>query len=241
MKDLLTLSGSEDLLNAINWIAQFITIDKWVEVFPVKDSLELRRLGVVHDPEGKTRTIAILDYWSQSSLKPLHDFVMKKLKSLSDDRTYSQNRGFQKDPQSSYWSLDLSNATDRFPIEFQSEVIKQIFGDQYSKAWVNVMISLPFKTPKGDMVFYKAGQPMGAYSSWAVFALSHHVLVHIAAMRCGKDPKSLYMILGDDIVIGEDNIAKSYIKLCQELDIQISSYKTHISNTMYEFAKRWYW
>jgi hypothetical protein len=33
----------------------------------------IRRLSIVNDPEGKARVIAILDYWSQTSLKPLHD------------------------------------------------------------------------------------------------------------------------------------------------------------------------
>jgi len=34
----------------------------------------------------------------------------------------------------------------------------------------------PFKY--GDeFVTYQAGQPMGSYSSWAVFALCHHIII----------------------------------------------------------------
>jgi hypothetical protein len=62
--------------------------------------------------------------------------------------------------------------------------------------------------------------------------------VNIAATRCSEVAQGKYMILGDDIVIGNDKIAKQYIKLCRELDVQISRHKTHISPYMYEFAKR---
>ena len=41
-------------------------------------------------------------------------------------------------------------------------------------------------------------------------------------------------------MIYDDKIAKSYLEILSELDVQVSSQKTHISPHMYEFAKRWY-
>jgi hypothetical protein len=33
---------------------------------------------------------------------------------------------------------------------------------------------------------YKVGQPMGAYSSWAMFAVTHHFIVQKCAMEAGS-------------------------------------------------------
>jgi len=64
---------------------------------------------------------------------------------------------------------------------------------------------MPFRTPEGGRIKYNAGQPMGAYSSWPVFALSHHLIVQIAGQRAGFPvPYSNYMLLGDDIVLGDE-------------------------------------
>jgi hypothetical protein len=90
---------------------------------------------------------------------------MKKLKDLPDDRTYDQNRCFEGNSQSRYFSFDLTSATDRFPIGFQEIVLRQIFNEKYSGAWVRLMTGLEFENPWGEPVVYSAGQPMGAYSS----------------------------------------------------------------------------
>jgi len=47
-----------------------------------------------------------------------------------------------------------------------------------------------------------------------------------------------YVVLGDDIVIADQHIAKHYVEIMAELDIPISKAKTHVSENSYEFAKR---
>jgi hypothetical protein len=54
---------------------------------------------------------------------------------------------------------------------------------------------------------------MGALSSWAMLALTHHYIVRIAAMRVGVSDFTWYAILGDDIVICHDSVAASYREL----------------------------
>lgn len=49
-----------------------------------------------------------------------------------------------------------------------------------------------------------------------------------------------YMILGDDIVIGDDATAMEYRKILHSLDVPISETKTHVSTDTFEFAKRWF-
>lgn len=66
-----------------------------------------------------------------------------------------------------FYSLDLSNATDSFSMKFQREVLGMLISEEYSDAWSDIMIGYPFRniTPGGPDVYYRQGQPMGAYSS----------------------------------------------------------------------------
>lgn len=43
------------------------------------ESSDLGRLAIVHDPEGKERVIAMLDYFSQFLLKPFHESLLNNL------------------------------------------------------------------------------------------------------------------------------------------------------------------
>lgn len=51
---------------------------------------------------------------------------------------------------------------------------------------------------------------MGALSSWAMLALTHHYIVLVAARRVGLFDFTHYAILGDDIVIANDLVAATY-------------------------------
>jgi hypothetical protein len=93
-----------------------------------------RKLSRVDDKEYKTRVIAILDYFSQSVLKPLHDYLFNILKKIPQDKTFSQgdfNLLFNNSEENYYYSVDLSNATDRFPMILISKLLKSRFPEQY--------------------------------------------------------------------------------------------------------------
>jgi hypothetical protein len=80
---------------------------------------------------------------------------------------------------------------------------------------------------------------MGAYSSWALFAVSHHVAVRLAAERAGYPDFQAYALLGDDIVLTNERVAREYRALLDEIGVSISDTKSHVSSDTYEFAKRW--
>jgi hypothetical protein len=126
------------------------------------------------------------------------------------------------------------------PLPVQKRVIAEIIGIEKAEAWARVLTKYAY-TAKGlpIPVFYGAGQPMGAYSSWGAMAVTHHYLVHISALRCGKPHFKDYCLLGDDIVIANADVAQQYKILLSELDMPISEQKTHVSEDTYEFAKRW--
>jgi hypothetical protein len=92
-------------------------------------------------------------------------------------------------------------------------------------------------------VRYEVGQPMGAYSSWAMLALVHHAIVQYAAWKAGhREWFSLYAVLGDDIVIGDHNVADQYVRLMEAFGVGIGFYKSVISNNLsLEFAKRFFY
>lgn len=88
-------------------------------------------------------------------------------------------------------------------------------------------------------VNYAVGQPMGAHSSWPVFALTHGLLVgYLAAGE--KVSTESFKILGDDIIIRNDILASKYQETLHILHVPISEAKTMKSSTTFEFAKRWF-
>jgi hypothetical protein len=65
---------------------------------------------------------------------------------------------------------------------------------------------------------YAVGQPMGAYSSFPMLALTHHVIVQIAARRAGKlGWFTNYALLGDDVVIADPMVAPQYLLLMRDI------------------------
>nr|WLK77423.1 RNA-dependent RNA polymerase [Suillus luteus mitovirus 6] len=201
----------------------------------------LGKLSFIKDPEGKLRIVAISDYMTQLYLRPIHRILMNLLKHFDSDRTYTQDPNAKWDfgNTDSFWSLDLSSATDRFPISLQKRLLTRIFDQKISNSWEFILKERGFLTPEGDSVQYGAGQPMGTYSSWAAFTLTHHLVVHWCAHLNGISNFNQYIILGDDIVIKNDKIAKTYIEVIGKLGVSISAQKTHVSKDTYEFAKRW--
>jgi hypothetical protein len=199
------------------------------------------KISFIKDPEAKLRLIAISDYYTQLYLKPIHDRILFLLSKFGSDRTFTQNPLHRWDytNQEQFWSLDLSSATDRFPIKLQKRLLARIFNMKMAESWNSILSNRIFITPDETVVSYATGQPMGTYSSWAVFTLTHHFVVYYCAQLNGLKNFNQYMILGDDIVIKNDKVAKTYINVMNSLGVDISLNKTHVSSDTYEFAKRW--
>jgi len=200
-----------------------------------------RRLSKIEDKEGKIREVAIGDYYSQSALLPLHNFLYKQLSNIRQDCTADQIKHFytlENSIRNNYHSVDLKAFTDRFPIDINHRILVVWFGQEYADAWKYLMIGTPFDY-KGFDVSYATGNPMGMYSSFNTTALAHHFLVWKACKNANLNwRRSRYMLLGDDIVIANDSLAREYKKILAEWDIEIQYSKTHISPHGFEFAKQ---
>jgi len=239
--------GGEALKEYINNFLPYIksnVIEANCKALGLKPKGLIRRLALVQDPEAKCRIVGILDYWSQTALKPLHDHIMTMLGNFKADCTRNQGHFITTLPKNGpYWSLDLSKATDSFSVEFQEKVLSIIFSDDvYASSWRDIMTNYAFYCPwEGRDVWYRQGQPMGAYSSWAVFSLCHHLLVQLSAKRAGLTlPFNDYALLGDDIVLTNGSVVKHYQELINSVGGTFSKDKSHTSSQMYEFAKRWF-
>lgn len=238
--------GGEELISTVRLI-QRLSVPTWLGLVGLKRPKGfLGRLSLIKDKEAKCRIIAILDYWTQSALLPLHRALMGLLKTLGPDCTFNQGSFVAKLPVvGPYYSMDLSSATDRLPVEIQEAVLAEMISKEYAAAWRALICNRDYMTSWGNpgqrhFVRYACGQPMGAYSSWTAFAVTHHAIVRLSAKRAGLPVTwSGYVLLGDDIVLTNDNVALQYRAIMQQLGVEISEAKTHVGQTTYEFAKRW--
>jgi hypothetical protein len=211
--------------------------------FPVrKNKKSFRRITYFPDKEDKVRVVAIGDYFSQTVLKPLHQYLFRVLKKIPQDVTFDQGGFVEKVKDwDIYYSVDLSSATDRFPIHFIKQIFDYHFPSTYVEAWMDIMVGYPFDVPKTDKkISYSVGNPMGFYSSWASFAVAHHYIFYHLSHQLGIPWKDLkYVVLGDDVLIGDRQLGELYIGFVKSLGVDISELKTHKSTTTLEFAKRW--
>lgn len=81
---------------------------------------------------------------------------------------------------------------------------------------------------------------MGAYSSFAMLALTNHVIMAVAMQSSGltyNDNEPLYAILGDDVAIANKPLAENYQKIMDSvLGVVINPIKGFEGNLV-EFAK----
>lgn len=216
----------------------------------------LGKLSAKDEPAGKVRIFAMIDPWTQSILKPLHNVIFHLLENLPNDAMRDQQLAVQRcmekaEAAGMSFGYDLSAATDRLPLVFQTKILNMVLptlGDLWGELMVNRDFDFSHKTyaPKGVTVRYATGQPMGAYSSWGMLDLVHHLIVQVAAHKAGliSGPISKrnwylnYEMLGDDVVIFNQEVATQYLEIMDTLGVPINLTKSVIAkNATFEFAK----
>jgi hypothetical protein len=213
----------------------------------------LGKIGIKEEAAGKVRLFAMCTAWYQMLLNPLHRGIFLILKTIKQDGTFDQLRPLRDHYRrvKQAFSLDLKTATDRLPVYLQVEILAKIIGRDLAKAWAMLLTDIEYqlKSMKYDVnakLKYTVGQPMGALSSWAMLALTHHFLVQVAAWKSGVVPLGTwftgYAILGDDLVIFDRKVANEYLKIIKLIGMQVGLHKSVLSNKheclTLEFAKR---
>lgn len=222
----------------------------------------LGRLHNIEEAAGKVRTVAICDYWTQVAMKPIHLRLFDILKGLaSNDATFDQTKTVDEYFQKGYkphWSYDLKAATDTIPLALYKEVLTPFLrsaGEKEENArervnlWAKILTDRDWQTPEGKFVRYGTGQPMGALSSWASLALTHHALVQFSNWVSERIPSEQleprpwfqpYLVLGDDVDISQSKaVADSYVAVCDAFRIKIGLAKSlHSEKNGFEFANQ---
>lgn len=245
------------ILNQMRLWAQGIPAGSklWESWWPVAS---LGKLGFKEEP-GKIRVFAMVDILTQTILYPLHKWIFGRLRPLDTDGTFDQIAPIERlikrmNEVKRTWiaSYDLSAATDRLPLVLQQELLSQVMGERLSFLWGVLLVGRAYRLPRiaksynlgYTSVRYAVGQPMGAYSSWAMLAMTHHAIVQLAAHRAYPREKGWfiwYLVLGDDVVIADRAVAREYLRIMKEIGVEIGLAKCLISNTTsLEFAKRTY-
>lgn len=232
----------------------------------------LAKLGFKIEAAGKIRVFAMVDAFTQWVMKPIHDSIFSILRKIPMDGTFDQTRpverlGWLPSFNRWYYSIDLSAATDRLPVRLQIPLMGHVlkWGGlpepfEAAQEWADLLVKRAYKIalpPKTEFdlpedlpesVTYSVGQPMGALSSWAMLALTHHAIVHWAALRAyklGRPVKLLfteYAILGDDIVIANRDVAVQYIQILKQIGVKAGLAKSIVSKGQFvvEFAKKYF-
>lgn len=230
-----TLSGPVD--SRISW-------DDMFTYHPVLNSRITRdpigRLGFTQEPGYKLRVFADPNICHQLAMSRLKAQLFTLLRRVVWDCTYDQASGTawlqrQLSEGREVWSIDLSDATNNFPLEVQVNVLRAIGCANEDVELFHRLARAPWSSSQGPRtVRWTVGQPLGLGPSFAAFALTHGVLVHSIA-RANR-VNDCFRVLGDDIVISEEKVATKYLEAMQSMGIPISKDKTIRSRNFAEFA-----
>lgn len=192
---ILAITGNEPVKNLFSRLS-FREGDKLISPFIKTRGQYLGALAVKEEAAGKVRVFAMVDPWTQWALRPLHKALFRVLSRMVTDGTFNQLEPLKRVPfgQKPIYSFDLSSATDRLPVWLQESILSEVYGKEFSHAWKQLLVGRAYTTPVPrigstwklpgkipSQVFYAVGQPMGALSSWAMLAITHHYIVHYCA------------------------------------------------------------
>jgi hypothetical protein len=255
-----SITGNTGLVNIVRMFSTYL--------YPASCDAPIGRLSEIQEAAGKVRVVALLDPFTQWLLYPLHDAFFSLFREISTDGCHDQTKPLlalmsrlKEKGQKDVYSFDLSAATDRLPIIIQEDILGILLNPDAAKAWRDLLSQRDFlhrqclnpnyegkKEFTERLVKYKVGQPMGAYSSWAMLNITHHLLVQWSYHRAyniapdlilGTDWFHDYAVLGDDIVIGNKRVADQYLGIMDLLGVPINMSKSLVSNNgSAEFAKR---
>jgi hypothetical protein len=200
------------------------------------------------EPGGKLRVYANPVTFVQCALRPLQRALYKVQKATYPDCTSDQYRGalfalteLQKG--NKIFSFDLSNATDRFPREPQIGLMR-ILGvpELYIKVFEQ-LCTLPWKVEPGlvssgfpEELTWEVGQPLGVYGSFPIFSLTHIALLYGIEVAMLGRPHRTFRVVGDDVVISNEKVAREYSRVLSISSVEISQQKSLESSYLASFV-----
>ena len=202
------------------------------------------KIGHIQEPGLKLRAVANPFRIYQLALSRLGAQLYELLTTLSWDCTHDQESGITWAQQKlnsghTMFAVDLSDATNVFPLSLQINVLKSL--DGVLEEDINLFEDLstaPWLSPSNGLVKWTKGQPLGLFPSFASFALTHGLLVRSLESELGLRGGDNFRVLGDDIVISDHNLNRRYREVLTMLEVGVSESKTLTSDMITEFGGR---
>jgi len=197
--------------------------------------------GEIHflqEAGGKLRSIASPHLVHQLALRPLGRSIYKLVQSLPWDCTFDQEKPISVlsthlSQGHTIHSIDLSSATDYFPLEIQMQVLRSFFGSIPDLRLFEDISRAAWRSQELGTLRWQKGQPLGLYPSFGTFALSHGIILWF--LNGQKHGNSFY-VLGDDVVILDEDLYIKYIQFLKQMDCPYSRDKSVSSSELCEFA-----
>nr|UYL95345.1 MAG: RNA-dependent RNA polymerase [Xiangxi tick virus 1]UYL95368.1 MAG: RNA-dependent RNA polymerase [Xiangxi tick virus 1] len=208
----------------------------------------LGRVVVLQEAGAKGRVICSPNAWIQFYLYPLHQALAGYIRRAEEgglsngiSSMYNQQRGVNHamavmERGGFASAVDLSSATDRFPLALQQETLRELGLGQFAEAFND--LRGPYHGPDGDLWYYNTGQAMGLYGSFPLFHLTHWALLQGLVYRLGLDKtfsEPAYAVLGDDVLIFHPDLLEAYKATLAEWGVPVSSHKCY-EGDLTEFA-----
>lgn len=209
--------------------------------------LYVGRIGLIQEAGGKLRAVANPARVYQRVLEPLGDFLFGTLRKLPWDCTFDQSKADSLIQErlaagGRVHSVDLTGATDYFPLDLQMVALKWLLPHESSvKAFEEISKGLWECTLPQDVlssytssryIQWRKGQPLGLYPSFASFALTHGLLL---LGLLGRPWSGQFFVLGDDVVILDDLLHERYLEAMSSMGCPVSTSKSLSSTKIAEF------
>lgn len=196
-------------------------------------------IGLIQEPGLKLRAVANPNRVYQVALEPLGDALFSLLKELPWDCTHEQAKAIphvQRHLSAGkvVHCVDLTSATDFFPLSLQMSVLRALVipGNRDYVGLFEFLSRAPWRLGR-DVIRWSKGQPLGLYPSFASFALTHGLL--LLSLNGGHHDDKFF-VLGDDVVILDDQLHAEYMRALGELGCPTAKAKSLDSPWLAEFA-----
>lgn len=207
-------------------------------------------INVIQEGGAKGRVVCSPNAWVQYYCKPYHSYlgrIIARLESHGKVFRYHYGTSCMYDQESGVYlalrklesgnyasGVDLSSATDRFPLSAQQSICRELGIPEFGEALEE--LKGPYHSPTHELWTYGAGQPMGLYGSFPLFHLTHYCLLNGLSYKLGlPNDWSNFAVLGDDVIVFNKELHDAYLKALEVLGVPVS-YNKSFEGNLVEFA-----
>nr|UOL49047.1 MAG: putative RNA-dependent RNA polymerase [Mitoviridae sp.]UOL49049.1 MAG: putative RNA-dependent RNA polymerase [Mitoviridae sp.] len=203
------------------------------------------KIAVIQEGGCKARTIANPMLLFQALGEPMKVKLQEYTRLCYPEVcTFDHERGYSSVVQwleqgRKVWCFDASAFTDRFPLQLQEAVIdslvdQHVLSNEDRDAFMLVINKGWHWDEVGREVKWSVGQPLGYGPSFHLATLTHAVVCDFIC-RSFKLGNRDFRIVGDDVVIANEQLAEVYQRTMCELGVEINLSKSAISDKLGEF------